>query len=83
MSQVLTDADADPKQLFMTGRTYGNTGAASIPITLDAARTASRLHDGAHIVLASIGAGMTWGTAVLRWQTIPQQPGCATSLEFP
>jgi 3-oxoacyl-[acyl-carrier-protein] synthase-3 len=72
VTHVLANAGADPKQIFMTGQAYGNTGAASIPITLDAARGAGRLLDGGHVVLTSIGAGMTWGIAVLRWQAIPR-----------
>lgn len=74
VNQVLAKAGAAPQQVFMTGQDYGNTGAASVPITLDAAQAAGRLHDGAHILLTSIGAGMTWGTAILRWQTTPGSP---------
>lgn len=74
--RVLTEAGADTGQIFMTGQDYGNTGAASVPITLDAAHAAGRLHDGARVLLTSIGAGMTWGTAILRWQA-PARPSSA------
>ncbi|WP_369172838.1 3-oxoacyl-ACP synthase III family protein [Streptomyces sp. R28] len=70
--RVLTEAGAAAGQIFMTGQDYGNTGAASVPITLDAAHAAGRLHDGACVLLTSIGAGMTWGTAILRWQGAAQ-----------
>lgn len=46
---------------------YGNTAAASVPITLDEAVTASRLNRGDIVVLASVGGGMTAGAVVLRW----------------
>lgn len=46
---------------------YGNTSAASIPIALAEARHDGRLRDGDLVLLAGFGAGMTWGSAVLRW----------------
>jgi 3-oxoacyl-[acyl-carrier-protein] synthase III len=46
---------------------YGNTSSASLPITLDEANRAGRLHPGDLIVMMSIGAGMAWGSALVRW----------------
>ena len=46
---------------------YGNTSAASIPIALAEAADDGRLRDGDLILLSGFGAGMTWGSAVLRW----------------
>lgn len=46
---------------------YGNTSSASMPITLDEANRAGRLKRGDVIAMMAIGAGMTWGGAVLRW----------------
>ncbi|MFF9198383.1 3-oxoacyl-ACP synthase III family protein [Streptomyces sp. NPDC014779] len=46
---------------------YGNTAAASVPITLDEAVTAGRVRRGDIVVLASVGGGMTAGAVVLRW----------------
>jgi len=46
---------------------FGNTSSASLPITLDEANRAGRLHPGDVIAMMGIGAGMTWGGAVLRW----------------
>ena len=46
---------------------YGNTSAASIPIALDEAVKQGRIKDGDIIVLASFGAGLTWGASVIRW----------------
>lgn len=51
----------------MTVDRYGNTAAASIPITLDEAVADGRLHRGSHVVLAAVGGGMTAGAVVLRW----------------
>ena len=45
----------------------GNTTAGSIPIAMDEAVRDGRIKDGQNILLASFGAGLTWGSAVLRW----------------
>lgn len=46
---------------------YGNTSSASMPITLDEANRAGKLKKGDVIAMMAIGAGMTWGGAVMRW----------------
>ncbi len=46
---------------------YGNTSSASLPITLDEANRAGRLKKGDVVAMMAIGAGMTWGGAVMRW----------------
>ncbi len=46
---------------------YGNTSSASMPISLDEAHRAGKLKRGDVIAMMAIGAGMTWGGAVLRW----------------
>jgi 3-oxoacyl-[acyl-carrier-protein] synthase-3 len=44
-----------------------NTSAASIPLALHTARAQGRLHDGATVLLSSVGAGLGWASLVLRW----------------
>ena len=46
---------------------YGNTSAASIPLALAEAQAQGRLTDGAQVVLAGFGGGLSWGAAALRW----------------
>ena len=46
---------------------YGNTSAASIPLALSEAAESGRIGDGDLVLLSGFGAGMTWGSAVLRW----------------
>ena len=46
---------------------YGNTSAGSIPIALDEAIAAGRVLPGQLAVLSGFGAGLTWGTTVMRW----------------
>lgn len=45
----------------------GNTSAASIPLALATARNAGALAPGMKVVLGAIGAGLTWGAAVVEW----------------
>jgi len=45
----------------------GNTSAASIPLALAFARDEDRLHPGDTVLVAAVGAGFTWGGAVMEW----------------
>lgn len=46
---------------------YGNTSAGSIPLVLDEANRAGRLHRGDAVLISGFGAGLAWGTGVMRW----------------
>lgn len=46
---------------------YGNTSAASVPIALDEARRAGRIKSGDITLLVAFGAGLTYGSALIRW----------------
>jgi 3-oxoacyl-[acyl-carrier-protein] synthase-3 len=46
---------------------YGNTSSASLPMTLDEAARAGKLQKGDTIAMMAIGAGMAWGSAIVRW----------------
>ncbi len=46
---------------------YGNTSSGSIPLALTDARAEGRLHDGALVLMTGMGAGLTWGSALIEW----------------
>ncbi|XP_073155608.1 beta-ketoacyl-[acyl-carrier-protein] synthase III A, chloroplastic [Henckelia pumila] len=46
---------------------YGNTSAASIPLALDEAVRSGKVKAGHTIAAAGFGAGLTWGSAIIRW----------------
>ncbi|MBN1592095.1 MAG: ketoacyl-ACP synthase III [Candidatus Coatesbacteria bacterium] len=46
---------------------YGNTSAASIPISLDEAQATGKIVKGDLILLTAFGAGYTWGSSIVRW----------------
>ena len=45
----------------------GNTSSASIPLALADAIEQGRLEKGDLVLLTGFGAGMTWGSALIRW----------------
>jgi 3-oxoacyl-[acyl-carrier-protein] synthase-3 len=47
---------------------WGYTGAACIPMSLDDAARAGRLHDGDLLLLTGSGAGLAMACVALRWQ---------------
>lgn len=46
---------------------YGNTSSASLPMTLDEANRAGKLKAGDLVAMMAIGAGMSYGSALVRW----------------
>jgi len=46
---------------------YGNTSAASIPLALDEALKQNKIKKDDLIVISGFGAGLTWGTVVVKW----------------
>jgi 3-oxoacyl-[acyl-carrier-protein] synthase-3 len=46
---------------------YGNTSSGSIPLALADARADGRLHRGDLVLMTGMGAGLTWGSALLEW----------------
>jgi len=46
---------------------YGNTSSGSIPLALADARADGMLRDGTLILMTGMGAGLTWGSALIEW----------------
>ena len=55
------------ERFFVNVDRYGNTSAASIPIALDEARRSGRIKAGDLTLLVAFGAGLTYGSALIRW----------------
>jgi 3-oxoacyl-[acyl-carrier-protein] synthase-3 len=55
------------EKISTTIRRYGNTSAASIPISLVEELEAGNIRDGDLIVMVGFGGGLTWGAIALRW----------------
>ncbi len=56
-----------PEKLISTVPLHANTSAASIPLALHVAAKDGRLKPGQLIACPAMGAGFTWGCALLRW----------------
>ena len=46
---------------------YGNTSSGSIPLALADAAADGRLRPGGLVLMTGMGAGLTWGSALMRW----------------
>ncbi len=46
---------------------YGNTSSGSIPLALADAQVEGRLQPGKLVLMTGMGAGLTWGSALMRW----------------
>jgi len=67
VESVLDRLGVPIEKCWMNLDRYGNTSSASLPISLDEANRAGRLKSGDLIAMMAIGAGMTWGSALMRW----------------
>jgi 3-oxoacyl-[acyl-carrier-protein] synthase III len=63
---VVQQGEITPEKVLNSIQRYGNTTAASVPLTLDHHRKAGTVKKGDLIVSSVFGAGFTWGAAVFR-----------------
>lgn len=64
---VLERVGIPRSKAFLNIEKYGNTSSASLPMTLDEANREGRLLSGDTIAMMAIGAGMSYGSALVRW----------------
>lgn len=57
----------DERLVAQSIREYGNSSAATIPLTLSMHDQAKKIAPGACVLMTAAGAGMTGGAAVMRW----------------
>jgi len=55
-----------PERVFVNLERYGNTSAASIAIALAEAKAQGRYRTGDLVLLVAFGAGLTWGSVLMR-----------------
>ncbi|KAK9155206.1 hypothetical protein Sjap_002686 [Stephania japonica] len=67
IDSVATRLDVPPERVISNLVNYGNTSAASIPLALDEAVRSGKVQSGHIIAAAGFGAGLTWGSAIMRW----------------
>jgi 3-oxoacyl-[acyl-carrier-protein] synthase-3 len=67
VESVLDKLGVPAEKCWLNIGRYGNTSSASLPISLDEANRAGCLKPGDIIAMMAIGAGMAWGSALMRW----------------
>jgi 3-oxoacyl-[acyl-carrier-protein] synthase-3 len=67
ISSAVKDLGIDEDKVFNNVERFGNTSAASIPLALDEAVQQGRVKPGDRILLSGFGAGLAWGTVLLKW----------------
>ena len=67
INSVVKDLGIDQRRVFNNLDRYGNTSSASIPLALDQAFREGRISRGDHILFSGFGAGLAWGTVLMRW----------------
>lgn len=71
-NQRITDAvrqrlGVAPEKVYSNISRVGNTSSASIPICLDECVRSGRIKKGDLILMSAFGAGVTWGSVLMRW----------------
>ncbi len=64
---IMTSLGLSMERTITTVEKYGNTAAASIPVTLQAAQETGRLQPGSRVMLSGFGGGLSWGSALINW----------------
>jgi 3-oxoacyl-[acyl-carrier-protein] synthase-3 len=66
--QTLADlAGIGQEKAFVNIQNYGNTSAATVPIAMCEALEQGRVKPGDNILVAAFGAGLTWGSGLIKW----------------
>ena len=56
-----------PEKVFINVHKYGNTSAGTIPVALTEALEEDRVAPSDYVLIATFGAGLTWGAGLIRW----------------
>ena len=57
----------DAAKVFVNVHRYGNMSAATVPVALTEALEEGRVRPGAHLLMSSFGAGLSWCAHLVRW----------------
>ncbi|MBT8146713.1 MAG: ketoacyl-ACP synthase III [Gammaproteobacteria bacterium] len=59
--------DIPEEKVMVNVHKYGNTSAGTIPVALAEALEEGRINPGDYVLMASFGAGLTWGAGLVKW----------------
>jgi 3-oxoacyl-[acyl-carrier-protein] synthase-3 len=66
IDQVVARVEVPPEKVLMNIERVGNTSSASIPILLDESYRSGRIKAGDTVLMCALGAGISWGSAIVR-----------------
>jgi 3-oxoacyl-[acyl-carrier-protein] synthase-3 len=64
---VTKNLNIDQSKVIKTVDKHANCSAASIPMALHSLKQSGTIKDGDVILTVAIGAGLTWGSNLIRW----------------
>lgn len=67
LSSTAKRLNIDEEKVIMTVDCHANTSAASIPLALGVAAKQGKFVKGNIIAMPALGAGLTWGSCLIRW----------------
>lgn len=67
INNITEKCNLDPSKVVTTVTKHANCSAASIPLALDDLNKQNQLHSNDLLVFTAFGAGLTWGSLILRW----------------
>jgi 3-oxoacyl-[acyl-carrier-protein] synthase-3 len=66
VDQVVSRLEVPQEKVLMNIERVGNTSSASIPILLDESLRAGKVREGDTVLMCALGAGISWGSALVR-----------------
>jgi 3-oxoacyl-[acyl-carrier-protein] synthase-3 len=66
INQVALRLDIPLERFVLNIERYGNTSSASIPLALDEGVRDGRIQPGDTVLMCALGAGISWGSALVR-----------------
>lgn len=67
INAVSSELEIEPEKIVATIDKHANCSAASIPLALSWLLDNKKIQKGQIILLVAFGAGLTWGTSLIRW----------------
>ncbi len=67
IDSAASELNVPAEKVFVNLEQYGNTSAGSIPLAMDEAARSGKVQPGDLVLLCGFGAGLAWGTALMRW----------------
>ncbi len=69
LDAVALELGLNPARVVESIREYGNSSAATVPLTLDLLHAERAIEPGALVLVGAFGAGLTWAGAVIEFPT--------------